>query len=146
MRQISIIRALLTVFVVSIAFVWTTVIAQDAGWRSVSPNLKWDTKSGSRSQNVITVWYEIVFVEEARETLRRAFGDVVYEITTGRFRVGIDCSQKLYATLDVIWLNDRKNPVLAPHSVPKNEVKWESISPESNMEGLSQDVCRTVRR
>lgn len=117
----------------------------DLRWRYVGSGIRWDTTTISRTGNVATVWYEASFLEAQRRHLRPTLGNVVDEIARGRYHTSINCADKRYALLAVAWLDAQGTPVVPPVVVDRTKASWDSIAPETNMEGLLQSVCRRTR-
>jgi hypothetical protein len=139
-------HALPTALAVSIALICAAAFAQDARWRELGDGMRWDTKTATRSENIFYVWFEGPSSEEQRRTLRKQIGDLANEISTQRYKVGINCLERRMAFLVITFLNEKSVPVVPSNTFPQDHVTWQSIAPETNGEAVLEDVCATMKK
>lgn len=124
----------------------TSSFAEESRWRTVTGG-RWDTLTATRGFNnqIVAVWFEAPVLPEHRMTLRRTYGELAEEMSTGRYRYSINCTSKVFATQEAMWLNSRSVPVVGQHKVPPTQLIWYSIPPETVVEALAGDVCVKVK-
>ena len=123
-------RALPTALAVSFALICVSVFAQDSRWREFANGLRWDTKTATRTQSIISIWFEGRFLDE--------------QVREGRYRVEINCSERKYAAREFTDLDEKGVPVVPSHIVP--QITWQDVVPKTAMEALLEDACATMKR
>jgi hypothetical protein len=70
--------------------------------------------------------------------------EIVDQIYTEKNGVFLNCSNKTYALFNVGFFNRNGTPV-SNLSIPNNELKFESVIPDSNMEDLLLFLCKKYK-
>ena len=123
--------------------------AQDSyRWRILDKQgeIKWDTQSAKKINNEkVRFFYEYPYLEEQRNYLvknkiltRLEANSVLY----GRMGVIANCKTMEYGIFHSTQLNSNRTPIAPPTSIPINEVIFEFIMPDTEIELFVEDVCR----
>ena len=116
-------------------------------WKCIEPGTCWDTQSSVKIGGTkVRFFYEYPFMEEQRRYLvqRGLYNSrEAQEVAYGRSGVVVNCATYEYGIFSANELNAQRNPMGPAASTPINKVQMNYIEPDTIMETLTKDVCRS---
>ena len=110
-------------------------------------DFSYDKLSITKNNNTIKVWYQTVVDSDVKNQIlsRKLMSkEIVDQIYTEKNGVILNCSNKTSAFFSVNLFNRNGTPV-SQLSIPNNELVFDSVSPDSNMENLLLFLCKKYK-
>ena len=110
-------------------------------------DFSYDKLSITKNNNTIKVWYQTVVDSDVKNQIlsRKLMSkEIVDQIYTEKNGVILNCSNKTSAFFSVNLFNRNGIPV-SQLSIPNNELVFDSVSPDSNMENLLLFLCKKYK-
>ena len=110
-------------------------------------DFSYDKLSITKNNNTIKVWVKTVVDSDVKNQIlsqKLMSKEIVDQIYTEKNGVILNCSNKTYAFFSVNLFNRNGTPV-SQLNIPNNELVFNSVSPDSNIEDLLLFLCKKYK-